>query len=220
MKTSRLLAGSLSWLLACGVAWAAPTVLILGDSLSAAYGIPEDRGWVALLQRRLVETGHPHRVVNASVSGETSVGGLNRLPRLLAEHAPAVVVLELGANDGLRGFAPQVLGDNLRAMVAASRGAGTQVLLLGVRLPPNYGGAFNARFERVYATVADETDTPLVPFFLEGVAEDRALMLPDGLHPAAEAQPRLLDNVWPALAPLLDATRSAAPVSAPVPTSG
>jgi acyl-CoA thioesterase-1 len=220
MKTSRLLAGSLSWLLACGVAWAAPTVLILGDSLSAAYGIPEDRGWVALLQRRLVETGHPHRVVNASVSGETSVGGLNRLPRLLAEHAPAVVVLELGANDGLRGFAPQVLGDNLRAMVAASRGAGAQVLLLGVRLPPNYGGAFNARFERVYATVADETDTPLVPFFLEGVAEDRALMLPDGLHPAAEAQPRLLDNVWPALAPLLDATRSAAPVSAPVPTSG
>jgi acyl-CoA thioesterase-1 len=220
MKTSRLLAGSLSWLLACGAAWAAPTVLIFGDSLSAAYGIPEDRGWVALLQRRLAETGHPHRVVNASVSGETSVGGLNRLPRLLAEHAPAVVVLELGANDGLRGFAPQVLGDNLRAMVAASRGAGAQVLLLGVRLPPNYGGAFNARFERVYATVADETDAPLVPFFLEGVAEDRALMLPDGLHPAAEAQPRLLDNVWPALAPLLDATRAAVPVSAPVPTSG
>jgi acyl-CoA thioesterase-1 len=220
MKTSRLLAGSLSWLLACGAAWAAPTVLILGDSLSAAYGIPEDRGWVALLQRRLLETGHPHRVVNASVSGETSVGGLNRLPRLLAEHAPALVVLELGANDGLRGFAPQVLGDNLRAMVAASREVGAQVLLLGVRLPPNYGGAFNARFERVYATVADETGTPLVPFFLEGVAEDRALMLPDGLHPAAEAQPRLLDNVWPALAPLLDATRTAVPVSAPVPTSG
>ena len=195
-------------------------MLILGDSLSAAYGIPEDRGWVALLQRRLLETGHPHRVVNASVSGETSVGGLNRLPRLLAEHAPALVVLELGANDGLRGFAPQVLGDNLRAMVAASREAGAQVLLLGVRLPPNYGGAFNARFERVYATVADETGTPLVPFFLEGVAEDRALMLPDGLHPAAEAQPRLLDNVWPALAPLLDATRTAVPVSAPVPTSG
>lgn len=195
-------------------------MLILGDSLSAAYGIPEDRGWVALLQRRLAETGHPHRVVNASVSGETSVGGLNRLPRLLAEHAPAVVVLELGANDGLRGFAPQVLGDNLRAMVAASRGAGAQVLLLGVRLPPNYGGAFNARFERVYATVADETDTPLVPFFLEGVAEDRALMLPDGLHPAAEAQPRLLDNVWPALAPLLNATGTAVPVSAPAPTSG
>jgi acyl-CoA thioesterase-1 len=217
---SRLLAGSLCWLLACGAAWAAPTVLILGDSLSAAYGIPEDRGWVALLQRRLAETGHPHRVVNASVSGETSVGGLNRLPRLLAEHAPAVVVLELGANDGLRGFAPQVLGDNLRAIVAASRGAGAQVLLLGVRLPPNYGGAFNARFERVYAAVADETDIPLVPFFLEGVAEDRTLMLPDGLHPAAEAQPRLLDNVWPALAPLLDATRTAVPVSAPAPTSG
>ena len=220
MTTSRLLAGSLSWLLAWGAAWAAPTVLVLGDSLSAAYGIPEDRGWVALLQRRLTEGGYPHRVVNASASGETSIGGLNRLPRLLAEHSPVVVVVELGANDGLRGIAPKVLGENLSAMVSAARATGARVLLLGVRLPPNYGGAFNARFERVYASVADDTDTALVPFFLEGVAEDRQLMLPDGLHPAAEAQPRLLDNVWPALAPLLDATRTAAPVSAPAPTSG
>jgi acyl-CoA thioesterase-1 len=220
MTTLRLLAGSLSWLMAWGAAWAAPTVLVLGDSLSAAYGIPEDRGWVALLQRRLAEAGYQHRVVNASVSGETSVGGLNRLPRLLAEHTPAVVVVELGANDGLRGIAPKVLDENLRAAVAAARGAGARVLLLGVRLPPNYGGAFNARFERVYAGVADETGTPLVPFFLEGVAEDRALMLPDGLHPAAEAQPRLLENVWPALVPLLDATRTAVPVSGSAPTSG
>lgn len=210
----------MSWLLAWGAAWAAPTVLVLGDSLSAAYGIPEDRGWVALLQQRLTEAGLPHRVVNASVSGETSVGGRTRLPRLLAEHSPVVVVVALGANDGLRGIAPKVLGENLTAMVGAAREAGAEVLLLGVKLPPNYGGAFNARFERVYASVADDTDTPLVPFFLEGVAESRALMLPDGLHPAAEAQPRLLDNVWPALVPLLEATRTAAPVSAPVPTSG
>jgi acyl-CoA thioesterase-1 len=220
MNTSRLIAGSLCWLLSWGAAWAAPTVLILGDSLSAAYGIPEDRGWVALLQRRLAEAGLSHRVVNASVSGETSAAGLSRLPRLLAEHAPAVVVIELGANDGLRGIAPKVLGENLTAMIAAARSSGAHVLVLGVKLPPNYGGVFNARFERVYAGVADETGTALVPFFLEGVAEDRSLMLPDGLHPAAEAQPRLLDNVWPALVPLLEATRPGVPVSAPAPTSG
>jgi len=207
-------------MLAWGTAWAAPAVLVLGDSLSAAYGFVEDRGWVALLQRRLAEAGYPHRVVNASVSGETSIGGLNRLPRLLAEHSPAVVVVELGANDGLRGIAPKVLGENLTATIAAARSQGAVVLLLGVKLPPNYGGAFNARFERVYASVADETGTALVPFFLDGVVEDRSLMLPDGLHPAAEAQPRLLDNVWPALVPLLEATRETPPVSAPAPTSG
>ncbi len=220
MTTSRLFAGSLCWLLAWGAASAAPTVLILGDSLSAAYGIPQDRGWVALLQRRLTEAGLPHRVVNASVSGETSAGGLSRLPRLLAEHAPALVVVELGANDGLRGIAPKVLGENLSALIGAARGAGAQVLLLGVKLPPNYGGAFNARFERTYASVAGETGTALVPFFLEGVAEDRSLMLPDGLHPAAQAQPRLLDNVWPVLRPLLEATGAEAPLSAPAPTNG
>ncbi len=208
---------SLSWLTAWG---AAPTVLVLGDSLSAAYGIAEDRGWVALLQQRLAARGYPHRVVNASVSGETSIGGRNRLPRLLEEHRPAVLVVELGANDGLRGISPQVFGENLTAIVAAGQGAGAQVVVLGVKLPPNYGAVFSTRFERVYASVADDTDTALVPFFLEGVAEDRRLMLPDGLHPAAEAQPRLLDNVWPVLEPLLEATRAAGQVSAPVPTSG
>jgi len=212
---------SLWWLLVGGAAGAAaPTVGIIGDSLSAAYGIAEDRGWVALLQRRLEERGYPHRVVNASVSGETSVGGRNRLPRLLEEHRPAVLVVELGANDGLRGIAPSVFSENLTAIIAAGQAAGARVLLLGVRLPPNYGAVFNARFERVYASVADATDTALVPFFLDGVAQDRGLMLPDGLHPAAEAQPRLLDNVWPALAPLLEARRAAGPLSAPVPTSG
>jgi acyl-CoA thioesterase-1 len=217
MRTLLALVLSLSWLPAAA---AAPTVLVLGDSLSAAYGIAEDRGWVALLQQRLAEHGFPHRVVNASVSGETSVGGRNRLPRLLEEHRPAVLVVELGANDGLRGISPQVFSENLAAIVATGQDAGARVLLLGVRLPPNYGAIFNARFERVYASVADDTGTALVPFFLEGVAEDRGLMLPDGLHPAAEAQPRLLDNVWPALEPLLEATRAAGGLSAPAPTSG
>jgi len=217
MRTLLALVFSLSWLTAAA---AAPTVLVLGDSLSAAYGIAEDRGWVALLQQRLAARGYPHRVVNASVSGETSVGGRNRLPRLLEEHRPAVLVVELGANDGLRGISPQVFRENLAAIIAAGQEGGARVLLLGVKLPPNYGAIFNARFERVYASVADDTGTALVPFFLDGVAEDRKLMLPDGLHPAAEAQPRLLDNVWPALEPLLDATRAAGALSAPAPTSG
>jgi acyl-CoA thioesterase-1 len=217
MRTLLAFVLSLSWFTAAA---AAPTVLVLGDSLSAAYGIAQDRGWVALLQQRLAQHGFPHRVVNASVSGETSVGGRNRLPRLLEEHRPAVLVVELGANDGLRGISPQVFSENLAAIVATGQDAGARVLLLGVRLPPNYGAIFNARFERVYANVADDTGTVLVPFFLEGVAEDRALMLPDGLHPAAEAQPRLLDNVWPALEPLLEATRAAGDLRAPAPTSG
>lgn len=192
---------------AAATAGSAPTVLILGDSLSAAYGIPQDRGWVALLQQRLAERGLPHRLVNASVSGETTRGGLTRLPRLLEEHRPGLVVIELGANDGLRGFSDRVFADSLRGLVEAATKSGARVLLLGVRLPPNYGAVFNARFDRVFDEVARETQTPLVPFFLKGVAEDRALMLPDGLHPAAEAQPIILDNVWPALEPLLEATR-------------
>ena len=192
---------------AAATAGSGPTVLVLGDSLSAAYGIAQDRGWVALLQQRLAERRLPHRLVNASVSGETTRGGLTRLPRLLEEHRPGLVVIELGANDGLRGISDRVLADNLRGLVEAATKSGARVLLLGVRLPPNYGAAFNSRFDRVFDEVARETQTSLVPFFLKGVAEDRALMLPDGLHPAAEAQPVLLENVWPALEPLLEATR-------------
>jgi acyl-CoA thioesterase-1 len=207
------------YLLASGLASAgSPVLLVLGDSLSAAYNIGQDRGWVSLMQRRLARDGYPHRVVNASISGETSGGGLARLPRLLEEHRPAVVVIELGANDGLRALSAKVLGDNLRAMITASRAAGARVLLLGIRLPPNYGAAFNARFEKVYAEVAAEAGVALEPFFLRGIAERRELMLPDGLHPAAEAQPMLLDNVWPTLAPLLDATRGG--VNGSAPTSG
>jgi len=195
-----------------------PVLLVLGDSLSAAFGIGQDRGWVALMQQRLVQQGYPHRVVNASVSGETSAGGVARLPQLLGQHRPAVVVLELGANDGLRAIPAKVLGENLRAMIDAAQAAGAKVLLLGIRLPPNYGAAFNARFEKVYAEVAAEKGVALETFFLRGVAEQRALMQPDGLHPGAEAQPLLLDNVWPALVPLLDASRTA--ISGSAPTSG
>ncbi len=163
---------------AAATAGSGPTVLVLGDSLSAAYGIAQDRGWVALLQQRLAERRLPHRLVNASVSGETTRGGLTRLPRLLEEHRPGLVVIELGANDGLRGISDRVLADNLRGLVEAATKSGARVLLLGVRLPPNYGAAFNSRFDRVFDEVARETQTPLVPFFLKGVAEDRALMLP------------------------------------------
>jgi len=208
-----LLAAFPPWALA-----APPVLLVLGDSLSAAYGIGQDRGWVALMQQRLAERGHPHRVVNASVSGETSAGGLARLPQLLGQHRPAVVVIELGANDGLRAIPAKVLGENLRAMIDLAQAGGARVLLLGIRLPPNYGAVFNTRFEKVYAEVAAEKGVALEPFFLRGVAEQRALMQPDGLHPGAEAQPVLLDNVWPALVPLLEP--GAAALSGSAPTSG
>lgn len=199
----------------------APVVLVVGDSLSAGFGLAPQEGWVALLDRRLAAHNPRFRVVNASVTGDTTLNGRNRLAGLLDRQRPMIVIIELGANDGLRGISDRVLADNLRGLVETSKGAGARVLLLGIRLPPNYGAAFNARFDRVFGEVARETETPLVPFFLEGVAEDRDLMLPDGLHPAAEAQPILLDNVWPALEPLLEATRAqTAPVSAPAATSG
>jgi len=178
-------------------------VLVLGDSLSAAYNMDVQHGWVALLQQRLKQQDLPYHVVNASISGDTTAGGLARLPRLLAEHRPQVVIVELGGNDGLRGLPPEETRRNLSAIVARSRAAGAKVLLLGVQLPPNYGTRFNERFQRVYRDVAAEHDVPLVPFVLEGVATDPALMQPDGIHPNAAAQPRILENVWPPLARLL-----------------
>lgn len=181
----------------------APVVMILGDSLSAAYGIPYDSGWVGLLQARLTERGRPHRVVNASISGDTTRGALARLPAALERHRPSVLVIELGGNDGLRGIDAAEMRANLRRMVELGRASGARVLLLGMLLPPNYGKAFVERFHRVYHEVAEEMRVPLHPFFLEGVAEDRMLMQNDGIHPTAEAQPRLLDNVWPVLEPLL-----------------
>lgn len=182
---------------------APPRILVFGDSLSAAYGIELEAGWVALLQDRLRAQGTPHRVVNASISGETTVGGRARLPALLAHDSYSVVVLELGGNDGLRGLSLAQTEANLRAMIETAQAAGARVLLLGMRLPPNYGATYTEAFSRIYSRLAQELKVSLVPFLLDGVATDPALMQPDRIHPRAEAQSRLLDTVWPALVPLL-----------------
>jgi len=182
---------------------ATPTILVLGDSLSAAYGIPAEQGWVNLLQRRLAENGFPHRVVNASISGDTTSGGLSRLPAALAREHPALVVLELGANDGLRGQSLDAMADNLARMIELSQQAGARVALAEMRIPPNYGPAYTQKFQWVFGDLAARHDIVLIPFLLDGVAGDRTLIQDDGLHPSAEAQPQILDNVWPALEPLL-----------------
>ncbi len=176
----------------------------MGDSLSAAYGIPREAGWVHLLARRLESRAPPIRVVNASVSGETSAGGRARLPALLAAHRPAILILALGANDGLRGLPPAEAGRNLEAMIRLARERGAAVLLVGMRLPPNYGGPYTRQFQALFADVARATRVPLVPFLLEGVASQQERFQADGLHPDAQAQPALLDNVWRQLAPMLE----------------
>ncbi len=190
--------------LASPLTHAAATVLVMGDSLSAAYGIDKQRGWVALLQQRLQRQDPGHRVVNASISGDTSRGGLSRLPAALKRESPDGVLLALGANDGLRGFAPERTRANLRRMIQQAHDVGATVLLLGIKLPANYGSAYGEKFHRVYLELADEMRVALVPFFLEGVAETRALMQADGVHPGVEAQPRILENVWDGLGPLLN----------------
>lgn len=183
------------------------TLLIVGDSLSAAYGIARDEGWVSLLERRL-ETRMPgkHQVVNASISGDTSANGLQRLPSALEQHDPDAVLLELGGNDGLRGLSPGQLEENLGLMIEMSREAGARVGLLGIRIPPNYGQAYTEAFESVYTRLAERYGIPLVPFMLEGVALDSALMQDDGIHPNARAQPQILDHVWPIIEQLLEAS--------------
>lgn len=182
---------------------AAGTILIVGDSISAGFGLDTRLGWVSLLEQRLEREGHDDRVINASISGDTSAGGQARLPALLTEHKPDVVIVELGGNDGLRGQPPAQLQQNLAAMIDAAKTAGAKVLLLGMQLPPNYGVRYTEAFARVYTQMADEKQIALVPFFLEGVGGHPELMQADGLHPAAAGQKRLLDNVWPALKPLL-----------------
>lgn len=182
---------------------AAPVILVHGDSLSAAYGIPRDQGWVALLERRLAEEGLAHQVVNASVSGETTSGGLYRLPALIETHHPALLILALGSNDGLRGLPLEQTADNLEAIVKRAKQARIRVVLVGMHLPPNYGPAYTRKFHALYQEVARRQKVRLVPFLLEGVATRPELFLPDGLHPGVRAQPRLLDNVWPELKPLL-----------------
>ncbi|MDS4071423.1 MAG: arylesterase [Candidatus Competibacter sp.] len=181
----------------------APVILVFGDSLSAAYGIPVDRGWVSLLQGRLAERGFPHRVVNASISGDTTGGGLSRLPAALEQHRPAVVILELGANDGLRGQPPMAMGANLARMIELSQKAGARVLLAEMRIPPNYGPLYAQKFQATFGELAKRYDIPLIPFLLDGVAGNPGLIQDDGLHPRVEGQPRILDNVWAVLEPVL-----------------
>lgn len=173
--------------------------LVVGDSISAAFGLDTAQGWVALLQKRLDQQGRSIQVVNASISGDTSAGGLARLPALLAEHRPALVMIELGGNDGLRGTPLAQLQQNLAGMISASQTSGAQVMLLGMRLPPNYGKRYTEGFAGVYEQLAATHRVPLLPFFLEGVGGVPGLMQADGIHPTAGAQSRLLDNLWPLL---------------------
>jgi acyl-CoA thioesterase-1 len=181
------------------VSASSPRVLVVGDSLSAGYGVATERRWVVLLTQRLRKYCGSFNVVNASISGDTSKGGLSRLPALLTNHQPDIVIIELGGNDGLRGIAIKTMRQNLQQMVALAKQAGASVLLLGVRLPANYGEDFVNTFHQVYYDVAGEESVPLVPFFLQDVALNNQLMQSDGIHPNDQAQPILLDNVWPAL---------------------
>jgi len=184
-------------------AWAGGTILVYGDSLSAAYGFGQDAGWATLLQTRLKQRGMHYTVANASISGETTSGGAARIAAALTAHRPKVVIVALGANDGLRGLPIAQMRANLAKIVRASQKAKSRVLLVGMRLPPNYGETYTRQFAQVYADIAREHKTALAPFLLEGMAERRELFQPDNIHPTAEAQPVLLDNVWKALAPLL-----------------
>ncbi len=174
-----------------------------GDSLSAAYGIPQQQGWVALLGERLKRERPDYSVANASISGETTAGGLARLPKALERAKPGIVILELGANDGLRGLPVAAMKKNLSAMIERAQQAGAQVLVVGMRLPPNYGTEYAGAFERAFAEVAKSHKAALVPFLMEGFAEKEEFFQADRIHPTDKAQPRLLDNVWKALAPLL-----------------
>lgn len=180
-------------------------VLVLGDSLSAAYGIDPRDGWVALLESKLKHQGHPHRVVNASISGETTSGGRRRLPALLAAHRPSLVIIELGANDGLRGISLTEVRANLEAMLEATVAAGARPALVRMEVPPNYGPEYTQGFKAIYDSLPDAHPTLVeLPFFLADVILEPGLMQADGLHPTAEAQPRLLATVWPRLAGYLD----------------
>jgi acyl-CoA thioesterase-1 len=180
-----------------------PAILVWGDSLSAGYGIDVNAGWVALLGRRLTAEGYGYPVVNASVSGETSGGGRDRLPHALGLHKPAIVLIELGANDALRGLPIASIRENLTAMIQAAGAHGARVVLIGMMMPPNYGDTYTSQFQDMYADLARRFKLPLVPFLLDGIALDPNAMQADGLHPVAAAQPRVLANVWPVLEPLL-----------------
>lgn len=189
---------------------APPTILVLGDSISAAWGINTQQGWVALLQQRLRQEGFDYRVINASVSGDTTRTGLNRLADALQRYRPAIVIVALGGNDGLRGLPFDEIESSLVQIIRRSQQYGATVILAGVRLPPNYGAWYNDRFDELFARLARTQGVALVPRLLEGVDSKPQLMQADGIHPTAAAQPRILDNVWSALQPLLQSGQVAA----------
>jgi acyl-CoA thioesterase-1 len=186
---------------------AQPTIVVLGDSLSAGYGIKIQESWVNLLAQRLASEGYGYRVVNASVSGETTQGGLARLPRALETHKPAIVIVELGGNDGLRGLPLNTSRDNLDRIISLARAAKARVLLVGMIIPPNYGPRYGQEFREMFTTLAAKYPVAFVPFLLDQVALDPELMQADGIHANARGQPRMLENVWPKLEPLLVAPR-------------
>lgn len=184
----------------------APTIVVIGDSLSAGFGLNMQDTWVSLLQQRLNEKGYGYKVVNASISGDTTSNGLRRTPRTLDIHQPEIVILELGGNDGLRGLPIEVMRDNFRRMIELSMQQGSTVVLAGMLIPPNYGEQYASEFAGIYPALAEEYKLPLVPFFMEDVALDPDKMQADGIHPNKDAQPILLDNVWLALQPVLEDT--------------
>ena len=180
-----------------------PVLLILGDSLSAGYGMDREQSWVNLLDIRLKEFGFSYSILNSSISGDTSQGGLLRLPRLLDRYQPEIVIIELGANDGLRGIDPGITRENMTRMIQQSQATGARVLLAGIKLPPNYGSTYLEQFESMYPDLASEFETMLVPFFMDGVALKPDLLQADNIHPNENGQPVLLDNVWKVLEPAL-----------------
>ena len=194
---------------AAAFAHAASTILVFGDSVSAGYGLPRDQNWVDLLRARLTREHADYTVVNASVTGETTTGGNLRIAATLNQHQPQIVILELGGNDGLRGTRVDAIRANLAAIIAECRRHQSRVLLVGMNVPPNYGSDYTEKFRQVFATVAQAQHVPLVPFLFEGFAADRTMFQPDGIHPVAAAQPKMLDNVWPQLRPLLAQSRPA-----------
>jgi acyl-CoA thioesterase I len=203
LRMLRQLAAFTLFLFATTAYSASKTVLVLGDSLSAEYGLARGSGWVPLLEKRLKAERIDATIVNASISGETTGGGRARLPALLEQHRPDVVVIELGANDGLRGLPLSAAEANLRSMIAASRNVKAKVLLVGMQLPPNYGKEYTEKFIGLFTNIARSTGTPLVPFLLHGIADQPHMFQTDRIHPVAEAQPIMLDNIWPFLSPLL-----------------
>jgi acyl-CoA thioesterase-1 len=190
-------------LLACSPAWAAGKILIWGDSLSAGYGLRPQEAWPVLLGQKIGAAKLPYEVVNGSISGETTAGGLSRLPAALQTHKPTIVIIELGANDGLRGLPVKAMSTNLQGMIDASRQAGAKILLVGMRMPPNYGPSYTSAFEGTYRDLAKANRTRLVPFLMQGFADRPDHFQQDGIHPIAAAQPLIVDTVWQELRPLL-----------------